>query len=119
MEDQFEKLTRLELKVYLMKVAKRSLESDTNFIRTNIQAMRRWVKREFMTEEDEKQLKKALDLKSTLFNILKDLQKNKLLNLIDNGKMQQTEWDSSPLEKLYLIISLIHMESQTIEEAIS
>ena len=119
MEDRFERPTKLELKGYLMRLERQSLENDINIIRISIQAMKRWVKREFMTEEDEKQLKKALDLKSTLFNILKDLQKNKLLNLIDNGKMQQTEWDSSPLEKLYLIISLIHMESQTIEEAIS
>lgn len=63
MEDRFERLTKHEPKVYLMRLEKQSLENDINIIKISIQVMKRWVKREFMTEEEEKLLKKGLDLK--------------------------------------------------------
>lgn len=63
MEDRFEKPTKLEPKGYLMRLERQSLENDINIIRISIRVMKRWVKREFMTEEEEKLLKKGLDLK--------------------------------------------------------
>lgn len=72
MENRSERPSKLELKVYLTKLAKQSLENDISCIKISNQAMRRWVKREFMTEEEEKLLKKVSDLKSTRINISKD-----------------------------------------------
>jgi len=63
MEDRFERPTKLELKGYLMRLERQSLENDINIIRISIQAMKRWVKREFMTEEEGKLSKKGSDLK--------------------------------------------------------